>query len=599
MKKKLIISLFALFAFLTAKAQLSPLHVENQYFKNQNGEIVILHGFAQTFSPWFNEKGTKWTNYDVDGCLRYNKGIIDGILNAGWKMTFVRQHMDPYWSNTPGVQTTGESDIHAFDFERFKKYLDEVFVPMAEYAIGHGLYVVMRPPGVCPETIVIGDAYQDYLIKVWEHVAQHPKLKNNGAVLFELANEPVKINAGSLSNEEAISKYFQAIVDVMRQHCNNILLVPGLGWQSQYAGFAKYPVKGDNIGYAVHCYPGWYNSGHEGEVTTTYFDFKRGWDAQIGPIAEKAPIVVTEMDWAPQKYSPKHTDGQGNVYYDPRCSFAFAYTGKAGETGFGANFMRICDETCNVSWLLFTGGELLAKYDDTVPDGETFLTDPEACPRPVFRKYQYYATDEYKTLINSDEYGYTRPTQPLFSLEAQWFNPSIWEKGTYDETTGALTTGQYGFGGWEYGDGVDLSQHRYLIVELSQPQDVGASFRLFDTNDYWSKPSRTDFGSNTKIVIDLQNLKAYKDDQCTQFDHNIDPSHIYIAGFWTRGGKPIYIKAIYQSDDGKTPTGISLPTSSYSSNTVYTLQGVRVGTSDRMSQLPHGIYIVGGKKIVK
>ena len=562
MKKKLIISLLTVFAFLTAKAQLSPLHVENQYFKNQNGEIVILHGFAQTFSPWFNEKGTKWTNYDVDGCLRYNKGIIDGILNAGWKMTFVRQHMDPYWSNTPGVQTTGESDIHAFDFERFKKYLDEVFVPMAEYAIGHGLYVVMRPPGVCPETIAIGDAYQEYLIKVWEHVAQHPKLKNNGAVLFELANEPVKINAGSLSNEEAISKYFQAIVDVMRQHCNNILLVPGLGWQSQYAGFAKYPVKGDNIGYAVHCYPGWYNSGHEGEVTTTYFDFKRGWDAQIGPIAEKAPIVVTEMDWAPQKYSPKHTDGQGNVYYDPRCSFAFAYTGKAGETGFGANFMRICDETCNVSWLLFTGGELLAKYDDTAPDGETFLTDPEACPRPVFRKYLYYATDEYKTLINSDEYGYTRPTQPLFSLEAQWFNPSIWEKGTYDETTGALTTGQYGFGGWEYGDGVDLSQHRYLIVELSQPQDVGASFRLFDTNDYWSKPSRTDFGSNTKIVIDLQNLKAYKDDQCTQFDHNIDPSHIYIAGFWTRGGKPIYIKAIYQSDDGKTPTGISLPTSS-------------------------------------
>ena len=146
MKKKLIINLLTVFAFLTAKAQLSPLHVENQYFKNQNGEIVILHGFAQTFSPWFNEKGTKWTNYDVDGCLRYNKGIINGILNAGWKMTFVRQHMDPYWSNTPGVQTTGESDIHAFDFERFKKYLDEVFVPMAEYAIGHGLYVVMRPP---------------------------------------------------------------------------------------------------------------------------------------------------------------------------------------------------------------------------------------------------------------------------------------------------------------------------------------------------------------------------------------------------------------------------------------------------------------------
>lgn len=599
--KKYVIILLSLLTTLSVSAQLSPLHVEDQYFKNESGEIINLHGFAQTFSPWFNEQGTKWTNYDVDGCLRYNKGIIDGILKAGWKMTFVRQHMDPYWSNTPNVQTTGENDIHAFDFERFKKYLDEVFVPMAEYAIEHGLYVVMRPPGVCPETIAIGDAYQKYLLKVWEHVAQHPKLKDNGAVLFELANEPVKINAGSLSNEEAITKFFQDIVDVMRQHCNNILLIPGLSWQSQYAGFAKYPVKGENIGYAVHCYPGWYNSGHEGEVSTTYFDFKRGWDAQIGPIAEKAPIVVTEMDWAPQKYSPAHTDANGNVYYDPRCSFAFAYTGTAGGTGFGANFMRICDETCNVSWLLFTGGELLAQYNDAAPDSETFLTDPEACPRPVFRKYLYYATDEYKALINSEGYGYTRETQPLFSLEAQWFNPSIWEKGTYDEATGALTTGQYGFGGWEYGEGVDLSQHRYLIVELSQPQDVGASFRLFDTNNYWSSPSRTSLGNDTKIVIDLQNLKAYKDDQCTQFDHDIDPSHIYIAGFWTLGGKPIYIKAVYLSDDGETPTGIRIPTTvaTDSPKSVYTLQGTRVGTSDNMSHLPHGIYIVGGKKIAK
>jgi hypothetical protein len=32
---------------------------------------------------------------------------------------------------------------------------------------------------------------------------------------------------------------------------------------------------------------------------------------------------------------------------------------------------------------------------------------------------------------------------------------------------------------------------------------------------------------------------------------------------------------------------------------VYTLQGVRVGTSDAMDKLPRGIYIVGGKKIVK
>lgn len=508
-------------------SQLSALHVDGPFLVNAEGRRVNLHGFAQTFSPWFNERGTRWSDYDVEGCLRYNKGIIDGIMDAGWKMTFVRQHMDPYWSNTPGKQTTGEGDISAFDFERFKKYLDEVFVPMAEYAIGKGLYVVMRPPGVCPEQISVGGEYHQYLKKVWAHVAQHPKLKNNGAVLFELANEPVHITGADPDAE--ISRFMQELVDMMRAYCNNILLIPGLGWQSNYNSFVKYPIQGRNIGYAVHCYPGWYNSGVEDDVEVEYRDFSRGWNENILPVATKGPVVVTEMDWAPKKYES---------------SWGKATTGVAGGKGFGANFMRIADETCNVSWLLFTGGELLAQYNDNAPDGSTFLTDPEACPRPVFRQYKYYATKEYEDLINQPDHVPTIKKQPLFALTNEWFNPSIWEKGTFDETTGELVTGQYGFGGWQYANGIDLSGYKTLTVELSQKQNVGASFRMFDTNNYWSSPFRVSFGDETKVTIDLHQMKAYKDDACTQYDHDVDPKHIYIAGFWTMGGKPIYIKKV-------------------------------------------------------
>lgn len=508
-------------------SQLSALHVDGPFLVNAEGRRVNLHGFAQTFSPWFNERGTRWSNYDVEGCLRYNKGIIDGIMDAGWKMTFVRQHMDPYWSNTPGKQTTGEGDISAFDFERFKKYLDEVFVPMAEYAIGKGLYVVMRPPGVCPEQISVGGEYHQYLKKVWAHVAQHPKLKNNGAVLFELANEPVHITGADPDAE--ISRFMQELVDMMRAYCNNILLIPGLGWQSNYNSFVKYPIQGRNIGYAVHCYPGWYNSGVEDDVEVEYRDFSRGWNENILPVATKGPVVVTEMDWAPKKYES---------------SWGKATTGVAGGKGFGANFMRIADETCNVSWLLFTGGELLAQYNDNAPDGSTFLTDPEACPRPVFRQYKYYATKEYEDLINQPDHVPAIKKQPLFALTNEWFNPSIWEKGTFDETTGELVTGQYGFGGWQYANGIDLSGYKTLTVELSQKQNVGASFRMFDTNNYWTSPFRVSFGDETKVTIDLHQMKAYKDDACTQYDHDVDPKHIYIAGFWTMGGKPIYIKKV-------------------------------------------------------
>ena len=375
---------------------LPRLHVDGRYFKDNNGNIVNLHGFAQTYSPWFNEQGTKWSNYDVQACLAYNQQKIDQILAAGWKMTFVRQHMDPYWSNDPSKGHKEENDISAFRMERFKKYLDEVFVPMALYAVDKGLYVVMRPPGVCPEYISVGGEYHKYLLSVWEVVAQHPKLRNHPNIMFELANEPIKIKAadGSDGGFKEMHDFFQQIVDMMRQYCDNIILVPGLAYQANYAGYADYPITGQDIGYAVHCYPGWFNSGTTDAPDVNYEKFQCGWDEQIGPVSNFAPIVVTEMDWAPEKYFTKNPDGSSS---GP--SWGHGMTGTAGGTGFGANFKLIADNSGNVSYLIFTGCELLAQFDPNNPAtseaNTTFLNDPEACPWPVYHWYLDYANKEY------------------------------------------------------------------------------------------------------------------------------------------------------------------------------------------------------------
>ena len=671
MKTKMrMMGLLLFLGFGMAAAQTPPaLHVEGRYFVDANGNRVNLHGFAQTYSPWFNEQGTKWTNYNVNACLSYNKGLIDKILDAGWKMDFVRLHMDPYWSNTPGEQTNGESDIHAFDFDRFKKYLDEVFVPMAECMIGKGLYVIMRPPGVCPEHISVGDAYQQYLIKVWGYVAQHPKLKNNGCVMFELANEPIHIyhSDGSRAGDKEIAQYFQAVVDVMRQHCNNILLVPGLGYQAQYAGYVKHRIQGENIGFAIHCYPGWYNGGYGEEVVVNYADFKKGWDEQIAPVSNVAPVVVTEMDWAPLKYSTKHTNTDGTVYYDPRASFAFSTTGVAGGQGFGANFKKLCDDCGNVSWLLFTGAEQLAKYNDAAPDGQTFLTDWEACPRPCYRWYQEYAaqrtSEDYKKVtkvellttscemiqggtsplfliatyadghqanvagdakytvadpsvaINyggnliaqnpgettvsvayTDPQGGSHPFQisvkvlSFFPLTNGLLNPSIIGTGSFNETTGALKTGQYGYGGWQYPDGIDISAYNYLVIELKEAQSAGAVFRMFDVSSCWGPHTETSFGSNTKLALNLHNLKVWNDNagQMTDANRNLDPSHVYFAGIWSYGSSPIYINKVYLSDDGVNPTGIieNGVVDEIVSREYYTLSGARIVAPT------HGICII-------
>lgn len=448
----LLLSMFFFIASDSWAAERMPtpkLHVDGRYLKDPHGNIVNLHGFAQTYSPWFNEQGKYWTNYDVNGCLNYNKGKINGILNAGWKMNFIRLHMDPYWSNTPGVSVTGENDIAAFSFDRFKTYLDKVFIPMAEYAISKGLYVIMRPPGVCPEKIAVGDNYNQYLIKVWGYVAQQAKLRNNPNIMFELANEPITIlgtdgNYGS-SSQGAFDKlkvYFQSVVDTIRASADNILWIPGLSYQSQYAGFAVNPVEGENIGYAVHVYPGWFNSG------AGYENFQNGWNSQVQPVADFAPIVVTEMDWAPEKYN---------------ASWGKDVTGTAGGDGFGANFKKIVDGAGNVSWLLFTSPEYLAAFDSTnvaTSANTSFLNDPEACPWPCFHWYQEYAKENYPrrdfSYLSSSDNGDGTYTNPV--VFGDFPDPDVIRVGDvyYMSTTtmhhfpGATILKSYDLVNWEY-----------------------------------------------------------------------------------------------------------------------------------------------------
>lgn len=598
------------------ESKLPKLNVVGRYLKNEAGEIVNLHGFAQTYSPFFNQNA--WNNYNVAGCLSYNKRMINEIMAVGWKMNFVRMHMDPYWSNDPNRQTVRYEGHETFLENRFKKYLDEVFVPMAEHAISKGLYVVLRPPGVSPERIAAGDDYNKFLELVWDIVSKHPKIKNNSDIMFELANEPINIKGpnGNYASSgqghfDEMKKFCQSIVDKIRANADNIIWVPGLAYQSSFSGFANNPVEGENIGYAVHAYPGWYGSDTEeaspelgGEMGGGYESFQHGWDTQVKPVADFAPIMVTEMDWAPKKYNS---------------SWGKSFTGVVGGPGFGANFKYIADITGNVSWLIFTECHHLAAFKNIegTPGEYTFLNDPEACPWPTYHWYNEYATgtdpieskldkisilgvdDQIQILTggarnlivkaqfsdgstryvtadsefnisdnsiitidkggrmsslkdgetvvtvsyslsegNSSEVTFTVKST-TFPLTNEMFNPSIWESGSFDEDTKTLITGQYGFGGWQYGNGVDLSAYKYLVVELGNDNDSSVSFRLFDDNNYWSDPAMYDFDNRRKIEIDLH--KMVKDKSKAK----LDPSHIYIMGFWSLGGKPIIIKNIY------------------------------------------------------
>lgn len=603
-------------------SNLPKLSVAGRFLKNEAGEIINLHGFAQTYSPFFNQNA--WNNYDVAGCLQYNKKLIDDILAVGWKMNFVRMHMDPYWSDDPSKQSVRYEGHERFSTVRFKKYLDEVFIPMAEHANDKGLYVVFRPPGVAPENIAVGDDYNLFLEEVWSIVSSHPKIKDNNGIMFELANEPIHIlgTDGSYAGNgqghfDQMKTFCQRIVDKIRANANNIIWVPGLAYQSSFSGFANNPVTGSNIGYAVHAYPGWYGSDTEeaspelgGTMGGGYESFQQGWNTQVKPVADFAPIMVTEMDWAPKKYE---------------ASWGKSFTGTVGGPGFGANFKYIADLTGNVSWLLFTDCNRLAAFSNE-PGTEgnyTFLNDPEACPWPIYHWFKEYAIggsaaegtldeleivgvkDELEILTGGERYlitkayfsdgsshhvtsdtqfgvsdesiiqvsangvmtalkdgtatvtaSYTSPNgvtrektvtihATTFPLNAEMFNPSIFAEGSFDEETKTLITGQWGFGGWWYNKGVNLSGYKYLIAELGNDNDSSVSFRLFDENNYWSNAAQYDFSTERRVIVDLQNMYKMVGDNPVK----LDPSHIYIIGFWSSGNRPIVIKNVYLSDN--------------------------------------------------
>ncbi len=378
---------------------LPALQVVGRNLQDPCGNNVILHGVAITPSPWFNgcqygfsSQYCTWTNYDVQGCLDYNYAVMDELTDTsdGWYLNYIRLHIDPYWTNTPG-DPISENDISRFSYDRLVTYTDQVIIPMINHARDRDMYVILRPPGVCPERIAVNDAYHNYLKTVWTYLSQHPSLKNADNVMFELANEPIQIlgvngNWGTTGDEHfaALHNFFQPIVDIIRNNgANNICWIPGTGWQSHYQGYVNHKITGGNIGYAVHIYPGYWGG------IQNYTAFQSAWDINVKPAADFAPIVVTETDWAPEGYG----------------TFGTATTGTAEGDGFGANLNMILYNSGNASWNVLSPDNLLDHGDPN--GGIAYGGDWQACAAPVKWWFQEFGKNGY--MLPSGDCGNTTP----------------------------------------------------------------------------------------------------------------------------------------------------------------------------------------------
>lgn len=213
-----------------------------------------------------------------------------------------------------------------------------------------------------------------------------------------------------------------------------------------------------------------------------------------------------------------------------------------------------------------------------------------------------YAEAMLKTMGISDpvvEYQEEEPEQPTpnpaegdFIFDLDTFNPSIWENGKWDNTTHIFTAGQYGFGGWQWDQPIDLSGYKYIVAEIDRQMGDWCKFRVFDTASYWEEPYSNDMGTKTLLVAELDGMMKNLSTGIVP----LDTKNIYRVGFWDLGGRPFGIKQVFATNnDPYDTTPASAATHHTAPEPVYTLTGTRIADT---AKLPHGIYVCGGKKVV-
>ncbi len=480
MKKTIILVIGALLLALSGFAQgvkpLPTLHVDGRWLVDEHGNHVVLHGVMDTPSAWFN--GGRWGwSYDDAGrqrCLDYFEKLYTGLEKA--KCNVFRLHLEPAWTNDPNESyvykgaadqpddATGEANIKKFNPNRLKSYLTSLYFPLMQKAMNHRMYVVVRPPGVCPGNLKVGDYYQDYLMTVWDIFSQNTNIKKYaGQISIELANEPVSLkNANGQDDPKALHDYFQPIVDKIRANgFTGIIWAPGTGWQANYTSYATYPIEGYDIGYAVHDYCGWYGcSDTTPSPANKIAQFKK----QV-PVVETAPIIITEVDWSPENPNAEGHYNEHNEWVQP--NYGTWATGSTSK--WGKAYKAMLDHYGNISMTLSGTGclidiDTLIQKNKVVP---AFGGLEEACGKACMDWYaEYYEVDwphaDFKNVSVSDQ-GTGKYRNPV--IFADFPDPDVIR---VDDTYYMVTTTMHHFPGATIVKSKDLVNWEYCAQPLAQ-----------------------------------------------------------------------------------------------------------------------------------
>ena len=725
----LFFSFMSLYAWAQTK-ELPSLHVEGRWLVDKHGNQVVLHGVMDTPSNYFNGgrwEGSKalgwWDHYNDTGaknCLAYFEKIFQGMEQS--KCTVFRLHMDPAWTNDDNITATGftknaegktidpngqivdgEANISHFSKARYEKWLPKVYLKLAEMAMNHGMYVVVRPPGVCPGALKVGDYYNNYLLYVWDIFSQQEFVKNHaGQISIELANEPVSLkNANNQDDTKALHDFFQPIVDKIRSNgFTGIIWAPGTTWQQNYRSYAEHPIEGENIGYAVHDYCGWYGCSDDNPDPANKI---RNFHESV-PVVDFAPVIITEVDWSPENPNAQGHYNESGAWVKPNYgTWATGSTSKWGKAFkanldyFGNISMTLSSTSClfDIDALLNTGFAMpafnglaeacgkacmdwYAEYytvnvphpDDEEETGDAYIVESLLAAE---ESYELMIGDQQRLALNAlFKDGHKKEVAGLATYSVE--NPSIAKVQNgyiYALASGETTiTASYSDKGNEWKKiisikvtGLSLSDFTALTSIDEITAQPFAIVRKDNQNIFYGSDAQNLGFNNVLEVINNKNINGYLfnaepisgRDGCYLLKlillngneyimWNREPGYLnsqpesgwcsFILGLNNQYGQDVKDGAVweikYEANEGFTlrnmatgkylndaapakydtpkymnfykkgsSTGIGNIRTKVADDAVYSLHGVKVGTADQMDALPRGIYIIGGRKVVK
>ena len=140
----------------------------------------------------------------------------------------------------------------------------------------------------------------------------------NAVALYEVFNEPTVFNGrlGVLSWADWKAINEEAITVIQAHNPNAISLVAGFNWAYDLTPIAKDPIDRKNVAYVSHPYPM--------KVSAPY---EQNWDRDWGYVADKYPVIVTEIGYMLATDKGAHIPVIDDGSYGPRMTNYLAQKG--------------------------------------------------------------------------------------------------------------------------------------------------------------------------------------------------------------------------------------------------------------------------------